>query len=220
MKALFINGSPRKNWNTHKALESAMNGAQSAGAETELIHLYDLQFKGCMSCFACKLKNSKTEGVCAIRDGLRPILEKCKEADVIVLGSPIYSSSITGLARAFMERLLFPAGSYVLDENGKPDNYYKNGKKTALIYTMNVPAEALDTYHYPDILGKTNAFPMKMVFGHCEELYICNTYQFKDYSRYAINMFKEEDKAAYRDAHFQIDLQNAFDLGKQLVESV
>ncbi len=91
-------------------------------------------------------------------------------------------------------------------------------KKTALIYTMNVPEEALGAYHYRDILGNTNALPMKMVFGHCEELYVCNTYQFKDYSRYAINMFKEEDKAAYRDAHFQIDLQNAFDLGKRLVE--
>ena len=218
MKAIFINGSPRKDWNTHKVLESAMKGAQVAGAETELIHLYDLQFKGCMSCFACKLKNSKTEGVCAIRDGLRPILEKCKEADVIVLGSPIYYSSITGLMRAFMERLMFPAGSYMLDENGKPDNYYKNGKKTALLYTMNVPAEALDAYHYRDTLRNTNAFPMQMVFGHCEELYVCNTYQFKDYSRYAFNLFKEEDKAAYRDAHFPIDLQNAFDLGKRLVE--
>ena len=106
----------------------------------------------------------------------------------------------------------------MLDENGKPMNYYKNGKKTALIYTMNVPEEALDAYHYRDILGYTNAFPMKMVFGHCEELYVCNTYQFKDYSRYAINMFKEEDKAKHREAHFPIDLQNAFDLGKHLVE--
>lgn len=71
MKALFINGSPRKNFNTAEALESAMKGAQAAGAETELINLYELQYKGCMSCFACKLKNSKTEGVCAIKDALR-----------------------------------------------------------------------------------------------------------------------------------------------------
>ena len=174
MKALFINGSPRKNFNTVEALESAMKGAQAAGAETERINLYDLQYKGCMSCFACKLKISKTEGVCAIKDALRPVLEKCKEADILVLGSPIYYSSVTGMMRSFMERLMFPAGSYILDENGKPNNYFKNGKKTAMIYTMNVPEEALDAYNYPQIL-KANADCMKMVFGHCEELYICNT---------------------------------------------
>ena len=71
MKALFINGSPRKNWNTYKMLESAMKGASDAGAETELINLYDFNFKGCVSCFACKLKNSKTNGLCAVRDDLR-----------------------------------------------------------------------------------------------------------------------------------------------------
>ena len=105
MKAIFINGSPRKSNNTAEILQSAMKGAQSAGAETELVHLYDLQFKGCMSCFACKLKNAKTNGVCAIKDELRPVLEKCKEADIIVIGSPIYYSSVTGLTRCFMERI-------------------------------------------------------------------------------------------------------------------
>lgn len=217
MKAIFINGSPRKNWNTHQVLESAMKGAQTAGAETELVHLYDMEFNGCMSCFACKLKNSKTEGVCAIHDELRPILEKCKEADVIVLGSPIYYSSVTGTMRSFMERLMFPAGSYELDENCKPKYYFKNGKRTAMIYTMNVPAESLSDWRYRDILNP-NAMCMKMIFGYCEELFVCNTYQFNDYSKYAFNLFKEEDKARYRKEHFPIDLQNAFNLGKRLVE--
>ena len=55
MKALFVNGSPRKNWNTHQMLESAMEGAAEAGAAVELAHLYDFAFKGCVSCFACKV---------------------------------------------------------------------------------------------------------------------------------------------------------------------
>ncbi len=59
---------------------------------------------------------------------------------------------------------------------------------------------------------------MSLVFGHCESLFVCNTYQFKNYSRYAINLFKEEDKAKYRDEHFNIDLENAFNLGKRLVK--
>ena len=86
--AMFFNASPRKGWNTHKMLEAAKAGAEEAGAETELVNLYDIKFPGCKSCFACKLKNAKTNGVCAIRDDLRPVLERARQADVLVLGSP------------------------------------------------------------------------------------------------------------------------------------
>ena len=54
-------------------------------------------------------------------------------------------------------------------------------------------------------------------FGHSETLYACNTYQFADYSRYAMTVFKEEDKQKHRDEHFPQDLQNAYELGKRLV---
>ncbi len=74
--AMFFNASPRKNWNTAKMLEAAAEGARGAGAETETVNLYDFPFAGCKSCFACKLKNAKTNGVCALRDDLRPILER------------------------------------------------------------------------------------------------------------------------------------------------
>ncbi len=67
MKAIFINGSPRKNMNTAKMPNEAMQGAESAGSEAELINLYSINFLGCKSCFACKIKNSKTIGVCAPR---------------------------------------------------------------------------------------------------------------------------------------------------------
>ena len=59
-KALFVNGGPRKNKNTAQMLVSAMQGAKDAGVETEMAHLYDIDFKGCKSCFACQLKNAKT----------------------------------------------------------------------------------------------------------------------------------------------------------------
>ena len=73
--AMFFNASPRKGWNTHKMLEAAKAGAEEAGAVTELVNLYDIKFPGCKSCFTCKLKSAKTNGVCALRDDLRPILE-------------------------------------------------------------------------------------------------------------------------------------------------
>ena len=54
MKVIGINGSPRRNWNTATLVRDALEGAAEMGAETELYNLYDLDFKGCTSCFSCK----------------------------------------------------------------------------------------------------------------------------------------------------------------------
>ena len=113
MKALFINGSPRKNGNTAQLLKRAMDGAKEAGAEVELVNLYDrsLNYKGCMSCFACKVKGGK-KGVCSFPDDLKSIMERAVEADVLVCGSPNYCGYPTAALRAFMERMEFPAVNY------------------------------------------------------------------------------------------------------------
>lgn len=74
VNVIAINGSPRKKWNTAMLLEHPLNGAESKGAKTELVHLYDLDFKGCTRCFACKLKGGKSYGKCVMNDGLTPIL--------------------------------------------------------------------------------------------------------------------------------------------------
>jgi multimeric flavodoxin WrbA len=97
MKIIAINGSPRKSKNTATLLKKALEGAEAQGAETELIHLYDLDYKGCISCFACKLKNGKSYGKCAFKDGLTPVLEKAAIADAIILGSPIYFESLLAI---------------------------------------------------------------------------------------------------------------------------
>ena len=216
MKAIFVNGSPRKNKNTADMLQSVMRGAQEMGAECEMVHLYDIDFKGCKSCFACKLKNSKCNGVCALKDDLRPVLERCREADVIVLGSPVYYSYPTGELRSFMERLCFPVGTY-LYENGKHITLRNKVIPTAMIFTMNCPEDYMKQINYPTLLEE-NTKVMADIFGYSETLYACNTYQFNDYSRYDFNLFSEEDKRRYRDEHYDIDLQNAYELGKRLVE--
>ena len=216
VKAMFVNGSPRKQWNTAKMLESAMQGATEAGAECEMVHLYDINVHGCKSCFACKLKNSKTNGVCAIRDDLRPVLERARQCDVLVLGSPVYYSYPTGDLRSFMERLAFPVGTYMY-ENGKHITLRDKVIPTAMIFTMNCPEDYMNQIGYPTLLEE-NTKVMADIFGYSETLYACNTYQFNDYSRYDFNLFSEEDKRRYRDEHFATDLQNARDLGRRLVE--
>jgi multimeric flavodoxin WrbA len=109
---IAVNGSPRKNGNTAMMLEKALEGAASQGAATELIHLYDLNFKGCTSCFACKLKDGKSYGRCAVRDDLSPVLDRIHDADALILGSPIYFGMVTGEMRSCMERLLFQYLAY------------------------------------------------------------------------------------------------------------
>ena len=65
-------------------------GAADQGAETELIHLYDLKYTGCTSCFACKIIGGKSYGKCAVNDDLLPVLRRIEEADALILGSPVF----------------------------------------------------------------------------------------------------------------------------------
>jgi len=94
MKILAINGSPRKQWNTATLLNRALEGAASNGAQTELFHLYDLNFKGCTDCKEFKLKNGPSFGKCAYRDELSPLLSKIENVDALILGAPIYLGTI------------------------------------------------------------------------------------------------------------------------------
>ncbi len=106
MKIIAINGSPQPNGTTVTLLERAMKGARSRGAETKRVDLYRLNYKGCVSCFYCKRKD-KPHGTCAVRDDLSPILTELKEADALLLGTPIYFDNITSGTVAFLERFLF-----------------------------------------------------------------------------------------------------------------
>ena len=218
MKALFVNGGPRKQWSTFKMLESAMKGAESAGAETEMIHLYDVHFNGCMSCLACKMKNAKTNGVCAIKDNLRSVLEKAHDADVIVIGSPIYFSDVTGVTRAFMERLMYPVLSYnpKTDEAGNLQmSLLGKTIPNAMIYTMGSTEEAGAAYEH--FIEENKKF-LQMLFGDSEVLCTYDTYMMNDYSRYDMMEGVEERRAKQRDEQFPKDLEAAYELGKRLVE--
>ena len=214
MNILLINGSPRKNMNTATLLEKATNGARSAGADVELVHLYDYEYSGCKSCFACKIKNSRTNGLCAIRDGLRPLLEKCLQADAVILGSPIYYDNISGMMRSFLERLLYPVDANKFTEDRQMVPILNRKIPLGMIYTMNAPemyAKEGYAHVFKSIENRLTTF-----FGSCEAVFSCDTYQFKDYSRYDANMFSEEHKAAQREKQWPIDCENAYKLGEGL----
>lgn len=216
MKVIAINGSPRKNMNTATLLQQALDGAAQQGAETELVHLYDLQYKGCVSCMACKLKNAKTDGLCAYKDALTPLLQKCREADVLIFGSPIYYDNVDGMMRSFLERLMFPIDPYTVNEAGQRNRYLTKTVPVGFIYTMNCPEEMRERFYGP--MFKSIEGYISHIFGSCHPLYSTFTYQYRDYSRYDVNIFREEDKRKWRDEQFPKDKQEAFELGKLLVD--
>ena len=113
-KIVIIDGGPRKNMNTAAMIGAFSDGAMSVGEAIEVkrIRLYDLDYKGCYSCLACKLKNSKFRDVCAYKDGLTETLRETAYADGVVFASPIYYSRVTGQMESFIERLTFPWLSY------------------------------------------------------------------------------------------------------------
>lgn len=214
MKALAVNGSPRKKWNTALLLEQALAGAGSKGADTELVHLYDLAYTGCISCFSCKLLGGKSYGRCAVQDGLTPLLEKAAAADVLVLGSPIYFGAESGMMRSFLERLLFPFAVYA---PGFPSLY--TGKvRAALIYTMNITEEALAANSQAKLMERSAASVARLL-GNCETLAVCETYQFEDYSKYMSTLWDPEAKARRRKEVFPRDLERAFALGARLADA-
>jgi multimeric flavodoxin WrbA len=217
-KIIILNASPRKNFNTAKLLKEAQKGAETAGAEAEYYNLYDYKFLGCRSCFACQRKGSTTEGVCAIRDDLRPILEKCIAADAIIIGSPVYFSYPTGVFRSFAERLLFANHTYMVDrENGGLKRRLNKIIPTGIIFTMNCPEDLAKDINYPITLGESvNNF--RHIMGYADALYSYDTRQFDDFSKYNCDLFDEKHKEEVQQTQFPIDMQKAFDLGKTLIE--
>jgi len=215
MKVIAFNGSPRKTCNTATLLNEALEGAVSQGAETELIHLYDLNYKGCISCFACKIKGSKSYGRCPIPDDLAAIFKKVEEADAVILGSPIYWGRVTGEMAAFMDRLLFQYVEY----SDSHRSFFPKKINTGFIYAMNATEEMLKTYGMDKHI-EFNEFAMRMAFGATESLLSFDTYQFKDYSKVVATAFDVEAKAKRREEVFPDDCKKAFDMGVRFATEV
>lgn len=211
MKVIAINGSARKNWNTEILLVKALEGAESVGAKTELINLYDLDYKGCRGCLACKVKNSKGLGHCAINDDLKAVLDRVDTCDGLILGSPIYLGDVTAMMRAFWERFIFQYLTY--DDYSR--TFFHGSKKTAFIYTMNVPESLMEGIGYERVFQSYET-TLKKYFGNSSHMTATETLQVSDYSKYHMAKFNETDRKKRREEIFPIDCKKAFALGKSM----
>ena len=199
-----IDGGPRRGMNTAAMVAAFEEGAKEVGARVQTFRLYDIDYKGCRSCLVCKLKNRKTD-VCAYRDGLTEALSAATWADGVVLASPVYFGRVTGQLECFVERLVFPWLSY-------DDHSLTPPKRIpwAVIYTMNDTRDNLRGLRSLELLvgGFYGDRPEKVV--------AFNTYQVKDYDRYAMAAHPKDEKELWRAEHWQQDLAAAKALGNWL----
>ncbi len=211
MKIIAVNGSARKNWNTDILLNKALEGAESQGAEVELINLYDLDYKGCTGCLGCKAKGNKNRGHCVVNDDLKSVLDKIEKSDSLILGSPVYLGDITAMLRAFWERFIFQYLSY----DSYTENLFHGKLKTAFIYTMNATEENIRDYNLDNIFkGYENT--LARYFEYTGTIVATETLQMNDYSKFHMALLNEAERKERRENVFPNDCQKAFDLGRTM----
>jgi multimeric flavodoxin WrbA len=102
VKVVGINGSPRKDGNTHDLIKKVFEVLQSEGIETEFIQLGGKNIKGCITCYKCFENKDKR---CAVKNDIcNELIEKMIEADGFILGSPTYFTSVSAELKALIDR--------------------------------------------------------------------------------------------------------------------
>lgn len=139
MKVLGINGSPRIGGNTDLLLDKVLEGAKSRGADTEKIVLNKLKFVPCQEC-----EEMDDSGGCLVRDDMQMVYRKIKEADAIVLASPIFFGTLSAQSKMMIDRfqcawraryILKKAngykkvpGAFISVEGSRRDDFFENAK--------------------------------------------------------------------------------------------
>lgn len=109
MKVLLINGSPRMQGNTHRALEEAAGALQAEGVETEIVWAGNKEIRGCIACGICG-KNGDNRCVFA-NDVCNELIQKAAAADGLIVGSPVYYAGAAGSLISLLDRMFYAGGS-------------------------------------------------------------------------------------------------------------
>lgn len=133
MKVLIINGSPHDNGTTRTALAEAESVLRAAGVETEVIRVGGKPISGCLGCGHCR----KTKSGCVMNDIVNEVAEKLKEADGLIIGSPVYYASPNGTLLAFLDRLFYSANYDMTMKVGAAVVCARRGGCTAAFEVLN-----------------------------------------------------------------------------------
>jgi multimeric flavodoxin WrbA len=108
MKTVAFNGSPNKNGNTWHALKMVTDELEKEGIATEIIHVGNKAVRGCLACGQCFKK--RNEQCIQTEDPVNEWIGLMKEADAIILGSPVHYSAVAGTMKSFLDRAFYVTG--------------------------------------------------------------------------------------------------------------
>jgi multimeric flavodoxin WrbA len=157
-KILVLMGSPRKNGNSAILAKEAIAGAKAAGAKVESYYLHGMKIHPCTACDACRRKKRQD---CILKDDMFPLYSKLREAEAIVIATPVYWFTVSAQTKLFMDRW------YAL---GGEDGYPFKGKKFGILLTYadedpfrSGAVNALRTFQ--DAIGYVGAEIAGLVYG-------------------------------------------------------
>ena len=134
MKVLLINGSPREKGCTYTALSEVAKEIEKYGMETEIVHLGKQPIRGCVGCGWC----ANGKGKCVFSDDVvNSALEKVKEADGFIFGSPVHYASASGAITSFLDRCFYCAGNTFEYKPGAAIVSCRRGGATAALDQLN-----------------------------------------------------------------------------------
>lgn len=109
MKVVAFNGSPNKEGNTYHAIQMVAEELKTEGIEVEIVHVGNTVIRGCLACGGCA--RNQNEKCVLPNDEVNGWIQKMKEADGIILGSPVHYSSIGATMKAFLDRAFYVTSS-------------------------------------------------------------------------------------------------------------
>lgn len=158
MKVLMLNGSPHEKGCTYTALSEVAGELNKAGIETEIMHVGGEAVRGCMGCGAC----SKL-GKCIFGDDkVNEAVEKMRESDGLVIGSPVHYASASGAITSFMDRFFYSGGSAAAH---KPGAAVVSARRAGTTATL----DQLNKYFMITQMPVVSSQYWNMVHGQCPE---------------------------------------------------
>jgi multimeric flavodoxin WrbA/putative sterol carrier protein len=136
MQALVVSGSPRgRNSSSYHVAEWFIRGLKRAGADVAEILLKEHKINHCLGCFACW---TKTPGKCVHRDDMDTLLPMLINSDLVVFAIPLYTFSVPGLVKDFLDRHIPILEPYIIFKNGISSHPYRKPSKRRKIFLISV----------------------------------------------------------------------------------
>jgi multimeric flavodoxin WrbA len=146
VKIVTLLGSPRSKGNSSTIAKKIVETAAALGAENRSFELNRLSYRGCQACYACKGAHEE----CVLKDDLAEVLAAVKQADLVVLATPVYYGEITSQLKGFIDRTF----SYLVpDYQTNPQPSRLSPKKMIFVQTQGHPDEAMFADIFPRYQG-------------------------------------------------------------------